>query len=121
MKSENATWDTAIIFILGLITFLRRTRNELTTNRYAEINVSIICSCMPSYAIYFHLLTASFQSLKHRLMSDSPKGSLKPSSILRINTFKRIGPKQETGVHSTLGSAVRNEDPLSLEDLTPEV
>ena len=79
-----------------------------------EVNVSIMCSCMPSCAHYLRTHVQSLYSLSGRLREKyhSITSSRKQSSSMKLNGFERAdsnpSPNNDDKMRLTLGSAVRD-------------
>jgi hypothetical protein len=73
-----------------------------------EVNVSIMCSCMPSYATLPRRHLPALRNLGYRLRSKFYSSHKQHSSTLKLNDLERVGSDSKGDeMRLTLGSAVR--------------
>ncbi|KAL2045338.1 hypothetical protein N7G274_002421 [Stereocaulon virgatum] len=89
---QDNTWYGGYTFMLNVV----------------EINVSIICSCMPSYASLLRHHLPTLQNLRYRLRSKLYGPHKQYSSTSELNNFERVDSDLKADqLNLTLGSAVR--------------
>ncbi|KAK4694387.1 hypothetical protein P7C71_g3192, partial [Lecanoromycetidae sp. Uapishka_2] len=92
-KQQDNTWNAGFTFMLCVV----------------EVNVSIVCSCMPSYASWLNHHLPTLRTLRSRLRSRFYGSHKQHSSSSKLNEFERVGSdSKEDKMRLTLGSAVRD-------------
>ena len=105
----DKTWTSATAYLLTWVNPTRRTiiRNWCWT-RAAEIDVGIMCSCMPSYTHYLRHLIDFFRSLRSAALRAKPAESnpFKRPSKLRFNRFNL---QLVSDIEKTIESTARDD------------
>ncbi|KAG7001477.1 hypothetical protein G7Y79_00031g065920 [Physcia stellaris] len=74
-----------------------------------ELNVSIMCSCMPSYAICYRHHLPAFRSLQYRIRSKLYSSNKQGNPASKFGIFEREDSDNSGGnIKLTLGSALRD-------------
>ena len=96
-----------LTYVYHLTPYLQK-KAKLVLFSVVEVNVSIMCSCMPSYATYLRHHLTTLRTLRYRLRSKFYSSHKQHSSTSELNEFERVGsdPKDDK-MRLTLGSAVR--------------